>query len=329
MSFKDPPTKKLADALIPRPEAQRLPDRHGAARVHLRGLPCETLGNLYDHAVRKPRKKSKPKLRQRRESRSYTGSDRGVAMNVAAIQRAQEGLRKGRYTPPSDVRKRELRDLIAWSGRKPLADAQLTLFAGRRDDPNVDVFLAGDAELLCSPSVSVVGTREVTDEGWQRARRLGCELAAAGVVVVSGLAKGVDTAALSGAIDAGGHVVAVIGTPLTKAYPAENAELQQTIYRDHLLVSPFPVGEQVYPANFPKRNRVMAALSDATVIVEASDTSGTLHQADACQKLGRWLFILRSVVENPKVTWPRRFLSGPKTAIIDKTSEVLAKIGRP
>lgn len=73
----------------------------------------------------------------------------------------------------------------------------------------------------------------------------------------------------------------------------------------------------------------MAALSDATVIVEASDTSGTLHQADACHDLGRWLFILRSVVENPKVTWPRRFLSGPRTAIIDKTSEVLAKIGRP
>jgi DNA processing protein len=146
-------------------------------------------------------------------------------------------------------------------------------------------------------------------------------------VVVSGLAKGIDTAALTGAIEAGGRVIAVIGTPLDKASPIENAELQQEIYRNHLLVSPFPTGEQVFPSNFPKRNRLMAALSDATVIVEASDTSGTLHQAVACQELGRWLFILRSVVDNPKVTWPRRFLPEPHTAVLDRTSDVFGKIG--
>jgi DNA processing protein len=224
---------------------------------------------------------------------------------------------------------RELRDLIAWSGRSALADGQLTLLAGRRDDPTVDVFLAGDVDLLRSPSVSIVGTREASDEGWKRASRLARELAAAGVVVTSGLAKGIDTSALSAAIDAGGRVVAVIGTPLDKAYPAGNAALQQLIYSDHLLVSPFPAGEQVFPSNFPKRNRVMAALSDASVIVEASDTSGTLHQAAECQRLGRWLFIMRSVAEDKSLKWPQKFIGKPKVAVLSATADILRAIGRP
>jgi DNA protecting protein DprA len=250
-------------------------------------------------------------------------------MNVATIRKGQSGQRTARYTPPVDVRSRELSDLIVWSGREALADAQLTLLAGPRDDHHVDVFLAGDPELLRSPSVSIVGTREVSDEGRKRASRLARELVEEGIVVVSGLAKGVDTAALSGAIDAGGHVVAVIGTPLDKAYPAENADLQQTIYRDHLLVSPFPSGEQVYPSNFPKRNRVMAALSDASVIVEASDTSGTLHQAAECQRIGRWLFIMRNVAEDSNLKWQSRFLGKPKVAVLSSTSDILRAIRRP
>jgi DNA processing protein len=148
-------------------------------------------------------------------------------------------------------------------------------------------------------------------------------------VVTSGLAKGVDTAALSAAIDAGGRVVAVIGTPLEKMYPAENAALQEAIYRDHLLVSPFPAGEQVYPSNFPKRNRVMAALSDASVIVEASDTSGTLHQAAECQRLGRWLFIMRAVAEDEDLKWPSKFIGKPKVAVLSTTSDVLRAVRRP
>jgi len=250
-------------------------------------------------------------------------------MNVAAIRGAREGESGGRYAPPSNVLVRELRELIASSGRDALADAQLVLLGGRRDDPNVDVFLAGDVELLRSPSVSIVGTREVSDEGRKRASRLARELATAGVVVTSGLAKGVDTAALSAAIDAGGRVVGVIGTPLDKVYPVENGELQQTVYREHLLVSQFRPGEHVYPSNFPKRNRVMAALSDASVIVEASDTSGTLHQAAECQRLGRWLFIMRAVAEDSSLKWPAKFLGKPKVAVLSSTSEILRAIRRP
>jgi DNA processing protein len=247
-------------------------------------------------------------------------------MSVATIRKPREG--RGRYLPPSNIRTRELRDLIAWSGRSNLADGQLTLLAGRKDDHSVGVYLAGDVELLRLPSVSVVGTREASAAGWKRASRLARELVAAGVVVTSGLAKGIDTAALSAAIDAGGRVVAVIGTPLNKAYPAENAELQQTIYRDHLLVSQFSPGEQVFQSNFPKRNRVMAALSDASVIVEATDSSGTLHQAAECQRLGRWLFIMRAVAEDRSLKWPEKFIGKPKVAVLSATADILRAIRR-
>lgn len=250
-------------------------------------------------------------------------------MRVAAVKKRPDGGRgRARYVAPVHIEVRTLRDLVEWTGRS-IEGGQLTLLAGRRSDPESDVYIAGDANLLRSPCVSIVGTREVTDEGWSRARRLARELAANGVVVMSGLARGVDTAALTGAIEAGGRVIGVIGTPLDRAYPAENAELQQEIYSNHLLLSPFAVGQRVYPSNFPTRNRVMAALSDATVIVEAKDTSGTIHQASECQQLGRWLFILRSVIDNPAVTWPKRFLSARNTAIVNQTSDVLAKLGRP
>ena len=91
------------------------------------------------------------------------------------------------------------------------------------------VWYAGDAELLQRPCVAVVGTREASDDGRARARRLGKELAQRGIVVVSGLAKGIDTEALTTAISAGGSVISVIGTPLDRAYPIENAPLQERI----------------------------------------------------------------------------------------------------
>ena len=125
---------------------------------------------------------------------------------------------------------------------------------------------------------------------------------------------------------AGGRTIAVIGTPLAKAYPAENARLQEEIYSHHLLISPFKDGETVFKSNFPKRNRVMAAISDATVIVEASDTSGTLHQAAECQRLGRWLFIMESVTKNPALTWPARFIGKNRVAILSSVEDILSAI---
>ena len=151
-------------------------------------------------------------------------------------------------------------------------------------------------------------------------------MAEAGVVVVSGLAEGIDTEALTGAIEAGGKVAAVIGTPLDTVYPAKNRVLQEAIYRDHLLVSQFAPKSRVFPSNFPARNRTMAALSDASVVIEASDTSGTLHQAAECQRLGRWLVIAKNVADDPALTWPGKFLGKPMTVILETTPQLLATI---
>lgn len=232
-----------------------------------------------------------------------------------------------RYQPPDKITRAHLQQVIRKPGHKVVADKQLDLL---RSDNERDVFVyyASDASLLEMPSVAIVGAREVSEGGKNRAYKLARELSDAGIVVVSGLAKGVDTAAHYGAIKNGGRTIAVIGTPLTKAYPAENALLQEEIYEHHLLLSPFAAGETVFKGNFPKRNRVMALLSDATVIVEASDTSGSLHQAAECLRSDRWLFILKSVVDNAGLTWPAKFLGKPKVAILANTQEILDAIAR-
>lgn len=156
-----------------------------------------------------------------------------------------------------------------------------------------------------------------------RARRLARELASEGITIVSGLAKGVDATAHNAALEAGGKTAAVIGTPLSQSYPAENRELQHEIAINHLLISQFEEGSRVFPANFPKRNRVMAAVSDGTVIIEASDSSGTLHQAAECQRLGRWLFILKSVYDDASLTWPKSFASYQKTRVVSTTEDIV------
>jgi len=185
------------------------------------------------------------------------------------------------------------------------------------------VWYAGDPGLLQRPCVAVVGTRQATSEGRARARRLGRELVERGIVVVSGLAKGIDTEVLTAAISAGGSVVAVIGTPIDRAYPFENASLQEEIAAGHLLVSQFASGSRTFSRSFPMRNRLMAAVSDATVILEASDSSGTLHQAAECVRLGRWLFIARSVMADGALEWPSKFSGYPNVQTLENTEALV------
>jgi DNA processing protein len=233
-----------------------------------------------------------------------------------------------RYQPPSEACLTSLRQLLARVGQQQLLPRQLDLLRspGAGEEKDVNIYYAGNLSLLDTPTVAVVGTREVSDLGRARTRRVTRELVEAGITVMSGLARGVDAEAHRSAISVGGKTVAVIGTPLSKAYPAENAGLQEEIYREHLLMSPFAEQEKVLKGNFPKRNRIMAALSAATVIVEASDTSGTLHQAAECQRLGRWLFIAKAVVEDPSLTWPSKFLGKPRTGVLVETSDILRAV---
>ncbi|MBY3590628.1 DNA-protecting protein DprA [Rhizobium bangladeshense] len=208
-----------------------------------------------------------------------------------------------------------------------IGPTQRSLFSGT-DDREMLVYLSGDISLLKRKCVSVIGARDVSDEGARRSRKIAALLASSGIVVTSGLARGVDIAAHNGAMDNGGRTVAVIGTPLQKCYPAEHAEIQEEIYANHLLVSQFSAGTRTFPSDFPKRNRLMAALTDASIIVEASDSSGTLHQAAECVRLNRWLFIMQSVAENPNLEWPSNFLKEERVAVLSSIEDVLQRIER-
>lgn len=243
-------------------------------------------------------------------------------------RRPPEGARGVRYRPPENARAVPFAQLLALGGRDALERKQLDMLDSvtKSDGPSGRVFVAGETALLSNHCIAVIGARKASDIGRRRARQLGRQLAQSGVVVVSGLAEGIDTEALTGAIEAGGRVVAVIGTPIDQAYPAKNKALQELIYRDHLLISQFAAGERVFPSNFPARNRTMAALSDASVVIEASDTSGTLHQAAECQRLSRWLVIARNVVDDPDLTWPAKFLGYPKALVLETTAQLLSTV---
>lgn len=247
----------------------------------------------------------------------------GFRMNRSKIKNAPS-----RYAPPSIQHTTWLSSALGGTARMPVArqgSLEVTEPAARPKN-DIEIYYAGNLRLLATPCVAVVGTRKLSADGAKRTHRLARELVSHGVTVVSGLATGVDAVAHTAALEAGGNTIAVIGTSLDKAYPADNSWLQERIYREHLLISQFVPSERVFRANFPARNKLMATISDATVIMEASDTSGTLHQAAECARLGRWLFIARSVVEDPSLEWPTKFLRLPHCKVLTETNDILSRI---
>lgn len=158
------------------------------------------------------------------------------------------------------------------------------------------------------PRVAIVGTREPSQRGLKMAYSLAYSLSKSGITVVSGLAKGIDAQAHRGAINAGGSTIAVLGTPLDQFYPRENRELQLEIMKNHLAISQFPAERAVQRRNFVIRNRTMALICDASIIIEAGESSGTLSQGWEALRLGRPLFISDLVFENEKLKWPNEFI---------------------
>jgi DNA processing protein len=184
------------------------------------------------------------------------------------------------------------------------------------------LYYQGWWDLAESRSVAVVGTRKPTSEGVSRTRKLVKALVKDDITVVSGLATGIDTVAHETAISEGGRTIAVIGTPLSHTYPKENVELQRKIASEFLLISQVPVKryeDQDYRRNrlfFPERNITMSALTEATIIVEAGETSGTLIQARAALHQGRKLFILDSCFRRG-LTWPQKFAEKGAVRVTD------------
>ena len=230
------------------------------------------------------------------------------------------------YALPSDFIEREMAEKCAIEAAKILKKGGVDRFGVRvhhagdypsklRDaqHPIELLYFQGSWELTESRCVAVVGSRSATEDGVARTRRLVSELVAKGFTVVSGLASGIDTTAHLTALESGGQTIAVLGTPLGSYYPPENEKLQRLLTEEFLVISQVPIlrySRQHPPQNklfFPARNVTMSALTEATVIVEASDTSGTLTQARAALQQGRKLFILDSCFSRSDISWPSTY----------------------
>jgi DNA processing protein len=195
-------------------------------------------------------------------------------------------------------------------------------------DPPPVLFLRGDASLLLRPTVAVVGSRRPSPGGRRTAERFGQGLADAGVVVVSGMALGIDGAAHRGALRAGGATVAVLGSGPEKAYPAANRDLFREIVRSGLVVTEFPPDEPAFPFNFPRRNRIIAALSYGVVVVEAGPQSGALITADHALDLGVEVFAVPGSVELQQARGTNRLLQ-EGAQLVTAPWEVVEALGWP
>jgi DNA processing protein len=187
------------------------------------------------------------------------------------------------------------------------------------------VFVAGELGPGDSRSIAVVGARIASERGVAAASGIADHLVDFGYVVVSGLAAGIDTAAHRAAMARGGRTVAVIGTGLRRSYPPENAELQRQLAREHAVVSQFWPDAPPSKRSFPMRNAVMSGFSLATVVVEASHTSGSRIQARLALEQGRPVFLWHSLLEHP---WARSFAARPGTHVVRAPEEITATVQR-
>src|SRR5512146_2742515 len=176
-------------------------------------------------------------------------------------------------------------------------------------DPPVTLYVRGDAAILSQPGIGVVGTRHPTPYGMGMAERLSCDLSARGIIIISGMARGVDTSAHRGAIAAKAKTVAVFGTGIDVLYPRENSRLaDQILAFGGALVTEFPVGSFAAPQNFPIRNRIISGMSLGVLVVEAGEYSGTRITARCALEQNRELFAVPGNVTN-RNSW------GPNTLI--------------
>jgi DNA processing protein len=192
------------------------------------------------------------------------------------------------------------------------------------------LFVRGDLSEVDNRSIAVVGTREASDAGLDQATRLARGLSVNGVTVLSGLARGIDSAAHRSALASGGRTVAVMGTGIDRMYPKENSALAEEILTSGALVSQFWPTAPPTRFSFPLRNVVMSGMAIGTVVVEAGATSGARLQARHALEHGKRLFLVRSLVLHEE--WARRYAERKGTMVIDSVDEVLdvlVELARP
>jgi DNA processing protein len=187
------------------------------------------------------------------------------------------------------------------------------------------LFVRGGLKPGDDRSVAVVGARKASDHGLEHSARIATDLVGAGYVVVSGLAMGVDTAAHRAALEAGGRTIAVIGSGVLEYAPKRNRDLQDRIAAEHAVVSQFWPEDEARPWTFPMRNAVMSGFARATVVVEATNTSGARMQARLALEHGRPVFLLRSLL---KWEWAAAYQDYPSVYVIDEAAEVIDHLDR-
>ena len=213
-------------------------------------------------------------------------------------------------------------DAIAWFD--PRYPALLNCVA----DPPPVLWTRGSADVLGQPAVAIVGSRAATTYALDVGARLGGELAERGVIVVSGLARGVDSAAHRGSLDAGGPTIAVLGSGLDRVYPPEHEDLAQTIAENGVVVSELGPGAAPAPENFPLRNRIISGISLAVVVVEASEKSGSLITARCATEQGRDVMAVPGSVLTGRNRGSHSLLKdGAK--VVETADDILEELGWP
>jgi DNA processing protein len=188
------------------------------------------------------------------------------------------------------------------------------------------IYARGRLELLQRPAVAIVGTRVPTAYGRHSAAMLAQELSSAGLTVVSGLARGIDSKAHEAALYEAGGTIAVLPTPIDKCYPRENLSLFHKIAEHGLLVSETPIGTPLHPGQFPQRNRIIAALSVGTVVVEGATKSGSLITAQHASDMSRELFAIPGPISSPKSEGPNELIKRGEAKLISGIHDIVDEL---
>src|SRR6266851_2171593 len=195
-------------------------------------------------------------------------------------------------------------------------------------DPPVMLYVRGDAQVLNLPSIGMVGTRRPTLYGTQMAERLGRELAARGLVVVSGLARGIDAISHQGALAVNGRAVGILGTGIDVCYPKENRKLYERVLERGAIISEFPLGTHPAPENFPVRNRIVAGMPLGVVVVEGAQYSGSLITARLAMEFGREVFAVPGNVTQP-VSFAPNLLIKQGAKLVTCAEDVIEELPTP
>ena len=214
-------------------------------------------------------------------------------------------------------------------GGAGVTDAKYPALLREINDPPPFIYFKGAAtDVFNSPCVAIIGTRRPSHYGLRMSERIAFELASSGVSVVSGMARGCDTAAHKGALKAGGATVAVIGTGIDVVYPSENKKLSDEVVEKGLLISEYLMGTPPLPYNFPRRNRLIAGLVRAVVVVEAPLRSGALQTARLALEYGRDVFAVPGAVSSPKSAGTNRLIKDG-AGLVETGDDILNALNIP